>query len=352
MRRHAIFHTMARVLILGGTRNLGHVTAVALLNAGHTVTVLNRGLTRDELPGDVERLHAAREDVSGVSQLVKDRSWDAVVDTTSYAGSDAATVHAIFAERCARMVFISTGQVYLVRGNVRAPFKESDYDGPLIPAPEVGTDDHLNWLYGIEKRSAEDQYRKAARSSSVVILRFPMIASERDHYGRIQGYIARIEDGGPILVPDDAHLPIRHVYVEDAAEVITGLCADTKVGFGEYNISFGQSISLPEFLQLLGSELGEQVEVVPVARKELNSRGLLPACSPYSGTWMSELDNGASVRDLSIRYRGPADYVPPILEDYHARWEKKGIAPPGYEQRPRELDLARLAGKSGANFLD
>ena len=41
---------MAEILILGGTRNLGHVTALALLEAGHNVTVMNRGITPDELP--------------------------------------------------------------------------------------------------------------------------------------------------------------------------------------------------------------------------------------------------------------------------------------------------------------
>ena len=45
-----------KILIIGGTRNLGHLLAYQLLDAGHRVTVLNRGKTRDELPERVERL--------------------------------------------------------------------------------------------------------------------------------------------------------------------------------------------------------------------------------------------------------------------------------------------------------
>lgn len=343
---------MARVLILGGTRNLGHFTALALLKAGHTVSVLNRGITLDELPAEVERLRSAREDVSKLRQIVKGRTWDAIVDTTSYTGADAASVHAMFRDRCARFVFICTGQVYLVRKNVRPPFRETDYDGPLIAEPGPGTDDHSNWLYGIDKRSAEDEYRIAADSSAVVILRFPMIASERDHYGRIQGYIARIEDGGPILVPADTQLPIRHVYVEDAAEIIAKVCPGSAVGVGAYNISFGQSLGLSEFIETLGSALRRPVKVVRIPCTVLNDEALLPHCSPYSGRWMSELDNSASVRDLSIRYHGPEEYVPPIVHDYFKRWKKHGIAQPAYDQRPRELEVAKLAGKTGPTFLD
>jgi len=36
------------VLIIGGTRNLGHLLSLELLETGHQVTVFNRGQTPDE----------------------------------------------------------------------------------------------------------------------------------------------------------------------------------------------------------------------------------------------------------------------------------------------------------------
>lgn len=38
------------VLVIGGTRNIGHFLVQALVERGDHVVVLNRGLTRDELP--------------------------------------------------------------------------------------------------------------------------------------------------------------------------------------------------------------------------------------------------------------------------------------------------------------
>jgi NAD(P)-dependent dehydrogenase (short-subunit alcohol dehydrogenase family) len=52
-----------RALIIGGTRNLGPDLAVALVDAGFHVTLLNRGVTQaSALPTGIERLYADRSD--------------------------------------------------------------------------------------------------------------------------------------------------------------------------------------------------------------------------------------------------------------------------------------------------
>jgi hypothetical protein len=309
--------------------------------------VLNRGITPDELPPDVERLHAAREDSGGMQRVLQGKSWDVLVDTTSYTGNDAQSVHSLFRGRCERAIFISTGQVYLVRAGIRPPFRESDYDGALIPAPASSTADHKDWLYGVHKRDAEDAFEKGANDFAVASLRLPMIASERDHYARIQGYIARVRDGGPILVPDGASLPIRHVYVHDVTRLIEHLAANPWKGYRAFNISCGESISLPDFFRLLGGELGAEVPVRYVSRTLLEDRRLLPACSPYSGKWMSELDNSLSLSAFSasgLRYARPAEYLPGIISDYSDRWAGNEAAIPGYDRRGEELEIAEYDG--------
>ena len=335
---------MTRILILGGTRNLGHFTALRLLEGGHSVTVLNRGITADDLPADVERLHAAREDSAAMQQVLSGRSWDVVIDTTSYTGSDVRAACSVLRGRCERVVFISTGQVYLVRRNIHPPFRESDYEGELIPAPPAGTSDHDNWLYGVNKRDAEAEYRKFANDISATSLRLPMIASERDHYGRIQGYVARVQDGGPILIPDDAGLPIRHVYVHDVTAVIEHLVTSSWFGYRAFNVSYGESVSLSDFLRLLGAELNKEVSTIHVKRELLEGRGLLPGCSAFSGKWMSELDNSLSIDAFlgaGLHYRAPKTYVRSIVADYLERWNPLGASVPGYERRSEELEIAK-----------
>ena len=44
-----------RALVLGGSAFIGRQLVDTLLHRGHSVTVLNRGLTPNDLPDDVER---------------------------------------------------------------------------------------------------------------------------------------------------------------------------------------------------------------------------------------------------------------------------------------------------------
>jgi nucleoside-diphosphate-sugar epimerase len=305
---------------------------------------MNRGVTPDELPRDVERLRADRADPNGMRRAIGGRQFGLVLDTTTYKGADAHSAIDLFAGRVDRYVFVSSGQVYLVREGITRPFREEDYEGPVLAAPPRESKDHDSWSYGIGKREAEDEFAAAFDLTDfpVTTLRLPMVASERDHYGRIQAYIARMLDGGPILVPDEAGLPLRHVYVGDVARLVVGLIGTTE-GIGRaYNISCGKSMSLEEFLSLLARLLGQGAEVTRVPRRELEARDLLPDCSPFSGRWMSELDNSrslAALRHASIGYTSPENYLPLIIADYKDRWRPNGSVPSGYEQRRREQEF-------------
>src|SRR5689334_7817453 len=133
---------MAQTLILGGTRNLGHVTALAVLEAGHEVAIMNRGVTRDELPKDVERLRGDRNDTGQLRAAIASRKFDLIFDTTTYTGAEARQAVEVFRDVSARYVFVSSGQVYLVRENLPRPFREEDYDGPVMAAPPKGSADY------------------------------------------------------------------------------------------------------------------------------------------------------------------------------------------------------------------
>ena len=167
---------MSRILILGGTRNLGHVTAVHLLSAGHEVSVLNRGITPDELPEGIERIRGTRGNGS-LATAIGRRDFDAVIDLTTYNRAEALEAVETFRGRAGRYVFVSSGQVYLVLDAVQRPFRESQYAGEVIQAPRSGTSDFDSWKYGVDKRDAEDEFDAAfAREQfPATTLRLPMV---------------------------------------------------------------------------------------------------------------------------------------------------------------------------------
>src|SRR5689334_5608022 len=328
-----------RALVIGGTRNVGPAIVQALLEASYSVTVLNRGVTADDLPPSVERLRADRTDAAEFSGALGDRDFDLVVDTTLYTGRDAEAVVKILSDRVGRFIFLSTGQVYLVRTGVQRPFKESDYPGPVMPEPSrVNESDHANWLYGYDKREAEDVFARAWQSKNFPFtsLRLPMVNSERDHYHRIYGYLLRLHDGGPILVPDDRSLPVRHVYGNDVVQAIMRVANDPRAAGQAYNIGQDETLTLDEVLRILADFAGTPLRIERVPRRRLNAAGLLPECSPFSGEWMSSLDNSRSKAELGMQYTPFQQYLKRLV-DYYRRLLPNPVE--GYQQRQRELAL-------------
>jgi nucleoside-diphosphate-sugar epimerase len=326
------------ILIIGGTRNLGHFLTSNLLEAGHRVTVLNRGKTRDELPQEVERLRADRTSRNQLQEALAGRSFDVVVDTALYNGVDAAAIVQLLAGRTGHYIFISTGQVYLVREGVERPFSEDHYEGRVMPAPKANTFSHEEWLYGIEKRQAEDTLAEAwaTQQFPFTSLRIPMVNSERDHHNRLYGYLLRLNDGGPILVPETPDYLLRHVYVGDVVKAITRLVNSGQGQGRAYNISQDETVSLNEFLAMVGEIVGVEPQIVSVRRSLLEANGFLPDCSPFSERWMSELTNERSKAELGITYTPLRTYLGKLIAYYDTNPPPK---PASYRRRRAEVSF-------------
>ncbi len=327
------------ILIMGGTRNVGHLLTLELRRHGHSVTVLNRGKTRDELPADVQRLHCDRSNAAGLAQTLAGRSFDVVVDMALYNEADAKAATQLLDGRVGQYIFLSTGQVYLVRDESPRPFLEEATESPITQAPLAGTRDYDEWLYGVEKSQAEDVLLKAWRTREFpfTTLRLPMVNSERDHFQRIRGYLLRLRDGSPILLPQGKHLLLRHVYAEDVIQAITRII-QTGAGKGRvYNISQDETLSIERFLELLAGITGHPLKLKWIDREVLDHRELLPECSPFSDSWMSELDNQRSKLELGMQYTPFTLYLKKLVAYYK---DSNLPLPDGYKQRPEEIRLA------------
>ena len=330
-----------RSLIIGGTRNLGPSIVHALLQREYEVAVFNRGQTRDDLPEEVERQRGDRTKPEELKSVLTGREFDLVIDTTLYTGAEAEAVVELFKGRVRRYIFLSTGQVYLVRVGAQRPYKEDDYAGAVMAEPpQSNVSEYENWRYGFDKRAAENVFARAWTENKFPFtsLRLPMVNSERDHYDRIYGYFLRIQDEGPILIPDEDGAPVRHVYGEDVVQAISRL-AENENGKGcAYNIGQDETLSLTQFLELLAETMHCPLKIVRVPKEELDRERLLPHCSPFSGKWMSSLENIRSKKELGMEYTQVPMYVKKLVSYFQA------VRPhnvEGYAQRQCEMEFAK-----------
>lgn len=328
-----------RVLLIGGTRFVGYFLAWRLLARGDEVTLLNRGTLPDPFGERVERLLGDRTSAD-FARLLGGREFDAVVDFAAYTDADVRGACEVLEKRAGHYVFISSGQVYLVRTDAPRPAKESDYAGAVMAEP-ADAKERQEWLYGVRKRAAEDFLETAWREQGFpsTRLRLPMVNGERDYYRRIEGYLYRLLDGGPVLLPGGGTEICRHVYGQDAARAIADLLGKREVFGQAFNLCQDEEPRLAELVELLAAALGTRAHFAPVSHEELRARGLDPALvSPFSTRWMSHVDPAKAKRELGFRATPLREVVGRVVATFLA--QPPASVPTGYRRRAEELELA------------
>lgn len=332
-----------RVLLIGGTRFVGYQLAWRLLAGGHRLTLLNRGTRPDPFGPRVERLVADRTGPD-FAQVLLGREFDAVVDLACFNEADALGAIATLGDRVGHYVQISTGQVYLVRVDAPRPSRETDYDGPTIPEP-TDPADRPDWLYGMDKRRAEEALASAWESSRFpsTRLRLPMVHGGLDYYRRLESYLVRLLDGGPVILPEGGGHPTRHVDAGAVVRLIAAILGDPRTFGQAYNLAQNETPTLRELVALMAQLVGSPDRAVSVEASVLRAEGLPPAeISPLSGRWMSFLDPTRARVELSFYHESPEVYLGKIIASYLDH--PPTIPPPNYVHRDRELALTRRLG--------
>jgi nucleoside-diphosphate-sugar epimerase len=324
------------VLVIGGNRFMGLGLVWRLLCARHRVTILNRGNLPDPFGDRVERLRADRS-TDAFDRALAGRTFDRAIDFAGFSADDATRAVRVLSGRVGHFIFVSTGQVYLVRQGCPVPARESDYDGPTMPqAPSPA--DHEDWAYGIGKRGAEDVLAAAA-GLPATRLRIPMVNGELDYRRRVESYIWRILDGGPLLLTRGDAIA-RHVYSGAVIRAIAKLVEAPPRAGQAFNLAQREQPTVRELIERIVDHLGARADLVELPAAVLEDAGVsVRAASPFSSAWMSVMDTSRAVTELGFEHPALDVYLDSIIASLLAAWPSG--APPGYAQRDRELALLR-----------
>src|SRR4029079_17617326 len=134
-----------RILVIGGTRFVGHAMAEAALASGHDVTLLHRTQT-SELPDATHLLTDRDGDLSALA----DGRWDATIDVCAYVPSQVRRLHEALGDRGGHHLFVSTVSVYQEPSG-----PDASEDAPLFDEPTDGSEEVTNETYGPLKVACE-----------------------------------------------------------------------------------------------------------------------------------------------------------------------------------------------------
>ena len=241
-----------RVLVIGGTQFVGRHIAEELLEQGHSVAVLNRGLTPDPLPDEVERLRADRTQPEQLQAAIGDRKFDAVVDCIGYHADEIPVVVDLFRGRIQRYVFIGSVSVY--EPSERFPIDES-----FPVASDSG------WEYAVAKVHCERALAAAEAEHG-----FPWVSLRPAYvYGPYNGLangefrlFTQVEQGRKVIVPGDGSFIFHQTHARDlATATIAAIERDEAVG-NIYNIAGAHAQTANGFVAALGEAMGRELDVV------------------------------------------------------------------------------------------
>lgn len=210
-----------KILILGGTGQLGPFIVERAVANGHTMTLFNRGKSGPDMFPDLEHIEGDRyTDLSGLEKAVADgRTWDAVIDTFTYVPKTVTDAMDVLLPAMGQFVVISTTSVY-----ASSDEPGRDEDAPLAEmtdeqAAAITHHRDVMAFYGAMKARVE----KAAEErfpGKVTVIRPGLIVGARDTTGRYSYWPIRGSEGGRMIGPGTGDDFIQIVDVRDLGDFV------------------------------------------------------------------------------------------------------------------------------------
>jgi 2'-hydroxyisoflavone reductase len=216
-----------KILVLGGSRFLGRTFVEAAQVKGHELTIFNRGTQNDGLK-DVETIIGDR---FGDLHELKNRYWDAVLDTSGFIPSTVQKTTELLADRVNHYTFISSISVYkdwipvnlkenypvLEMSIEKANLLSKDAKGPLYE------------YYGHFKALCE-QIAEKNMPGRVLNVRAGQLIGPNDYTDRIPYWIHRIAQAGKVLAPGKPDRLVQVIDNKDLSNWILKMMSKNSVG--------------------------------------------------------------------------------------------------------------------------
>jgi nucleoside-diphosphate-sugar epimerase len=253
-----------RVLVFGSTGFIGSQVVQLLVAGGHVVGALHRG--RAAVPLGAHSIVADRTAPATVAAVLAGFAPETVIDMVAYTEKDARLLLAALPRGVARLVVISSGDVYATYGaflGLEAPPPQRG------PTPETGAlrahrfpyraqaPSSTDFRYSYDKILVEQHFRSHA-PVPVTLLRLPMVYGPGDAQERVQAEVRRLRrTSGPLrLHPEEAGWRCTRAYVTDVAAAIVLAAAHPDATGQTYNLGEPDALTQLEWLQVVAETSG------------------------------------------------------------------------------------------------
>jgi len=212
-----------RLLIVGGTSFVGRAISWSAWHQGHEVTVLNRGVTPNDLPEKIERLVGDRQ---GDLSSLANRNFDATIDAIAYRPSDVERLANALEDRGGHYIQISSISAY----------EDPPFDGTTETEVTLWGDDKSDpeapitgETYGPLKAASE---RAGLRyfGGGATMVRPTYVIGAFDATLRFPYWVERVRRGGVVAVPGPRDINMQYIDARDLANFVVRVADESLQG--------------------------------------------------------------------------------------------------------------------------
>jgi nucleoside-diphosphate-sugar epimerase len=333
-----------RVLVIGGTGFIGPFTIKTLAEQGHAVTVFHRGEAKAALPESVGRIHGNRNDLPAHRPVFERLAPDVVLDFILSDARQAQAFMDTFRGLTARVIAISSQDVYRAYGVLLGREPGPPQPTPLSEQSEVRTQLHpynvellrtvqsaFGWLTDDYDKIPVERTILSDPSLPGTVLRLPMVYGPGDPLHRFFPALKRIDDRRPAILLEESYARLHppRGYVEDVAAAIALAAVSDRSAGNTYNIASDRQFTELEWTRKIGQVAGWTGSVLALPKDQIPGHLLSPL-----NTEQDWLVSSAKIR-AELGYREPVPLDAGIARTIE--WER---ANPPAQIDPKQFDYA------------
>ncbi len=198
---------------MGGTSFVGRAISWSAWHHGHSVTVLNRGITPNDLPDTIERLVGDRQ---GDLSSLEGRTFDATIDVNAYRPSDVQGLFDALNERGGHYLQISSISAYDDPGHEGATEETTS----LWPEGAVDPESPLTGATYGPLKAASERAGTELFGESATVIRPTYVIGSFDATLRFPYWVERLRRGGIVAVPAPNDHAMQYVDARDLANFV------------------------------------------------------------------------------------------------------------------------------------
>jgi nucleoside-diphosphate-sugar epimerase len=315
-----------RVLAIGASGFIGRQVLPLLVAQGHEVAVLRRGETVASLPEGVRDIHGNRDRLTDARAELERLAPDVVIDLILYTEQQAQEMVNTFRSTGARVVAVSSGDVYRNYDGFRrkstappdhAPLSE---DAPLRESRYPYRDHKTRFAHAHDyDKILVEHVLLRDPTVPATVLRLPAVYGPGDRQHRLQPYLQRMADREVRILLEEGQACWRWTrgFVENVAAAIALVVMDRRSVGHVYNVGDEPTLTEREWVERIAHLARWRGDIVTVPRAQLPDDFRQPVDWRYH-LWTD-----------TTALRSELGYVQPVAVDEALRrtveWECSGL---------------------------